>query len=328
MRRSPMVIRRKSQDLHLVLALSIRPVSKRQQHMGIVIVPTMGNEHKRFGCTSGSCLSLRKMINLFKIKGQKKEDAASAAGKTPVKKQSAGELRLHKDISELNLPKTTSISFPNGKDDLMNFEIIIRPDEGYYMGGTFVFTFQVSLSYPHEPPKVKCKTKVYHPNIDLEGNVCLNILREDWKPVLNINTVIHGLNLLFTLLVDADKGTTEKALAVLDSLRYAHGGRSRGGAHKRADRAGAREKVGHVEMATEFAVSALWRLCKGDDVSSSGGGEGGAAAAVRPRRRRCRWARSRSCCSSSRSGAWASLRTRTVSCSACSMGPEAASSAS
>jgi ubiquitin-protein ligase len=41
--------------------------------------------------------------------------------------------------------------------------------------------------------------QVYHPNIDLEGNVCLNILREDWKPVLNINTVIYGLNLLFTV---------------------------------------------------------------------------------------------------------------------------------
>jgi hypothetical protein len=37
------------------------------------------------------------------------------------------------DISELNLPKTTSISFPNGKDDLMNFEVTIRPDEGYYV---------------------------------------------------------------------------------------------------------------------------------------------------------------------------------------------------
>nr|XP_029124381.1 NEDD8-conjugating enzyme Ubc12 isoform X2 [Elaeis guineensis] len=143
--------------------------------------------------------SKRKMINLFKIKGQKREDAANANGRAPVKKQSAGELRLHKDISELNLPKTTTISFPNGKDDLMNFEISIRPDEGYYQGGTFIFTFQVSPSYPHEPPKVKCKTKVYHPNIDLEGNVCLNILREDWKPVLNINTVIYGLNLLFTI---------------------------------------------------------------------------------------------------------------------------------
>ncbi|CAI9116681.1 OLC1v1017895C2 [Oldenlandia corymbosa var. corymbosa] len=105
---------------------------------------------------------------------------------------------LSADISELNLPKTCTISFPNGKDDLMNFEVTIRPDEGYYMNGTFVFSFQISPIYPHEAPKVKCKTKVYHPNIDLEGNVCLNILREDWKPVLNINTIIYGLFHLFT----------------------------------------------------------------------------------------------------------------------------------
>ena len=37
------------------------------------------------------------------------------------------------DISELNLPKTTAMSFPNGKDDLMNFEVAVRPDEGYYL---------------------------------------------------------------------------------------------------------------------------------------------------------------------------------------------------
>lgn len=138
------------------------------------------------------------MIKLFKVKEKQREAAASANGRAPVKKQSAGELRLHKDISELNLPKTTSISFPNGKDDLMNFEVTIRPDEGYYVGGSFTFTFSVSPIYPHEAPKVKCKTKVYHPNIDLEGNVCLNILREDWKPVLNINTIIYGLNHLFS----------------------------------------------------------------------------------------------------------------------------------
>ena len=38
---------------------------------------------------------------------------------------------------------------------------------------------------------------MYHPNIDLEGNVCLNILREDWKPVLSINSIIYGLQFLF-----------------------------------------------------------------------------------------------------------------------------------
>ncbi|KAH7436680.1 hypothetical protein KP509_05G030800 [Ceratopteris richardii] len=138
------------------------------------------------------------MIKLFSVKQKQKEAAADGvSGKVPTKKQSAGELRVQKDISELNLSKTTSISFPNGKDDLLNFEITIRPDEGYYMGGTFVFSFNISPIYPHEAPKVKCQTKVYHPNIDLEGKVCLNILREDWKPVLSINSIIYGLQYLF-----------------------------------------------------------------------------------------------------------------------------------
>ena len=96
------------------------------------------------------------------------------------------QLRLHKDIGFFNLPKTCNIAFPNGKDDLMNFEVTIRPDEGYYLGGNFVFTFNVSSIYPHEAPKVKCKTKVYHPNIDLEGNVCLNILH-------NIHNIVRRL---------------------------------------------------------------------------------------------------------------------------------------
>lgn len=82
--------------------------------------------------------------------------------------------------------------FPN-PDDILNFTLTIEPDEGMYKNGSFVFTFVVSPNYPHDPPKVKCIQKIYHPNIDLEGNVCLNILREDWKPVLSLNAVVVGL---------------------------------------------------------------------------------------------------------------------------------------
>eukprot|EP00127_Corallochytrium_limacisporum_P003712 Clim_evm44s152 gene=Clim_evmTU44s152 len=131
------------------------------------------------------------MIKLFQLKEEKKQAEANGGKKT-----AAGELRVQKDISDLNLPSTCKLDFPDS-NDLMNFVLTIKPDEGFYKGGTFTFTFKVSTQYPHEAPKVKCEQKIYHPNIDLEGNVCLNILREDWKPVLSINSVIYGLQYLF-----------------------------------------------------------------------------------------------------------------------------------
>ncbi|MCD7465363.1 NEDD8-conjugating enzyme Ubc12 [Datura stramonium] len=168
------------------------------------------------------------MIRLFKVKEKLREDNKNGNGSGPCNKQTAGELRLRKDITELNLPRSCTISFPGGKDKLMSFEIKIQPDVGYYVGGKFIFSFEVPSIYPHEPPKVKCKTKVYHPNIDLEGNVCLNVLREDWKPVLNINTIIYGLCFLFTepnpedpLNVDAAAVLRENPLLFKSNVRRA-----------------------------------------------------------------------------------------------------------
>lgn len=138
------------------------------------------------------------MIKLFSAKDkQEKEAAAKAASGATGPKQSPGEIRLAKDISELTLAKTMAIAFPDGADKMLHFVITIKPDEGYYRGGKFVFDFNVPAVYPHEPPKVKCTQKIYHPNVDVEGNVCLNILREDWSPVLSISSCVYGLQFLF-----------------------------------------------------------------------------------------------------------------------------------
>jgi ubiquitin-conjugating enzyme E2 M len=101
-----------------------------------------------------------------------------------------------KDIAELDGGKVATIEFPN-PNDLTAFEVTISPDTGYWSGATYHFSFSIPPHYPHSPPKVECHTKIYHPNIDLQGKVCLNILREDWKPVLDINSVIYGLIYLF-----------------------------------------------------------------------------------------------------------------------------------
>ena len=59
---------------------------------------------------------------------------------------------------------------------------------------------------------------MYHPNIDLEGNVCLNILREDWKPVLTINSIVYGLQYLF-LEPNPEDPLNKKAVLELQSNR-------------------------------------------------------------------------------------------------------------
>ncbi|RUP46268.1 ubiquitin-conjugating enzyme/RWD-like protein [Jimgerdemannia flammicorona] len=121
-------------------------------------------------------------------------DEAAAEKKKP--KTSAAQIRVQKDLNELEIPKTIVMDFPE-PSDILNFNVTIAPDEGFYKGGVFRFTFAINNNYPHEPPKVRCTQKIYHPNIDLDGNICLNILREDWKPVLNLHSVLVGLQYLF-----------------------------------------------------------------------------------------------------------------------------------
>lgn len=133
------------------------------------------------------------MLKIWELKA--KADQDKARGKTG-KRVTGAQLRLQKDVSELNLPPNMSVEFPN-PDDLMHFKLFLTPPEGIYRGGRVSFTFSVNSNYPIEPPKIKCDQKIYHPNIDPQGNVCLNILREDWKPVLSLTSVLLGIQFLF-----------------------------------------------------------------------------------------------------------------------------------
>ncbi|KAL2128877.1 hypothetical protein VTI74DRAFT_8520 [Chaetomium olivicolor] len=139
------------------------------------------------------------MLKIWSMKKeqQKAENGTEGAAAPPKKKRvTAAQLRVQRDLSELSLGTTMSTEFPD-PDNILSFILYIEPDEGMYKGGRFSFTFNITPSFPHEPPKVQCREKIYHPNIDTEGKVCLNILREDWKPVLNLNAVIVGLQFLF-----------------------------------------------------------------------------------------------------------------------------------
>lgn len=44
-----------------------------------------------------------------------------------------------------------------------------------------------------KPPKLKCLHRIYHPNINYNGNVCLPLVREDWSPTVSLFSIVCGL---------------------------------------------------------------------------------------------------------------------------------------
>lgn len=61
-------------------------------------------------------------------------------------------------------------------------------------------TFQLDFpdTYPMDPPKLLCLNKIYHPNINYKGGVCLPLVREDFSPTVSLTSIICGLIYILT----------------------------------------------------------------------------------------------------------------------------------
>lgn len=134
-------------------------------------------------------------LSLYKVgkgrRGKKKEQEEKKS-----QKKAPGLIRVQVDLDELELPHNAKLKLPN-KDNLQEFQVEVTPDSGYWQNATYTFNFVIPDNYPYKPPKVTCVEKIYHPNIDLQGNVCLNLLKADWRPILTVQQIIHGLIFLF-----------------------------------------------------------------------------------------------------------------------------------
>jgi len=149
--------------------------------------------------------------NVFTLK-----KTGGAKGKDSKKKQNAAELRVQKDLSEMDPIPGTRLEFPDS-NNVMVYQLYIIPNDGLYKGAEFKFTVTIPITYPYDPPKAQCDTPIYHPNIDWEGHVCLNILRADWMPVLNLGAVVFGLVTLFLQPNPDDPLNKEVAQLMIDN---------------------------------------------------------------------------------------------------------------
>ena len=72
------------------------------------------------------------------------------------------------------------------------------PDDSPYSGGVFFLDIHFPNDYPFKPPKVTFTTKIYHCNINSNGGICLDILKDQWSPALTISKVLLSVCSLLT----------------------------------------------------------------------------------------------------------------------------------
>jgi len=105
--------------------------------------------------------------------------------------------RLQKELMVLMMSSEKGISaFPDGDNIFKWIGTISGPEETVYMGQKYRLQLEFPNSYPYAAPHVKFLTPCFHPNVDLSGSICLDILRDKWSALYDVRTILLSIQSL------------------------------------------------------------------------------------------------------------------------------------
>ena len=106
--------------------------------------------------------------------------------------------RLTMELKSFSESPVFGISAGPSENDFSIWNAIISNlNEGSpFKNGFFKLEIIFSDTYPYNPPKIKMKTKIFHPNIKNE-EICLDIIKDDrWSPALTVEKILLSISSL------------------------------------------------------------------------------------------------------------------------------------
>ncbi|KAI7949398.1 hypothetical protein MJO28_008219 [Puccinia striiformis f. sp. tritici] len=109
--------------------------------------------------------------------------------------------RINRELLTIRseLPEGILSIGPKSDADIYDWQgSIAGPSGSCYEHGVFHFNILLPYDYPFHPPRVSFKTQIFHPNINPQGAICLDILTHKWSPALSIQKVLLSIICLLT----------------------------------------------------------------------------------------------------------------------------------
>jgi len=107
--------------------------------------------------------------------------------------------RLFKELQEFNQDPPCHISTGPIGDDIRHWEAtIIGSEDSPYENGIFKLKITFPDDYPFKAPRVQFVTRIFHPNISENGEICLDILKSQWSPALTIGKLLLSISSLLS----------------------------------------------------------------------------------------------------------------------------------
>nr|C1C3R6.1 RecName: Full=Ubiquitin-conjugating enzyme E2 S; AltName: Full=E2 ubiquitin-conjugating enzyme S; AltName: Full=Ubiquitin carrier protein S; AltName: Full=Ubiquitin-protein ligase S [Aquarana catesbeiana]ACO51626.1 Ubiquitin-conjugating enzyme E2 S [Aquarana catesbeiana] len=105
--------------------------------------------------------------------------------------------QVYKEVSTLTPDPPEGIKIIPNEEDITDVQVSIEGPEGTpYAGGIFRMKLILGKDFPAAPPKGYFLTKIFHPNVSSNGEICVNVLKKDWKAELGIRHVLLTIKCL------------------------------------------------------------------------------------------------------------------------------------